>query len=277
MSLRIAVTAGYSKSLHAVALTELAAREFEVVLCLEVSLWSRTRLRAYLRQLGPRQLLKKTLNRILLGGKASRETGRVLEFMNSNSISERSLSGICQARGIAHQRVPTLNSPESVELLKMHQVDLVLYAGGGILRKPFLEAPPLGVLNPHAGPLPQFRGMNATEWALMHNVIPHTCVILVNEGIDTGPILVTHPFYDKSLKSLDDFRGAATVAGIQALLHGARARAGGVEPEPQAEGGRQFFSMAPELKQILEIRLAAGLSRLQAADRFAFPSDDTVL
>ena len=60
-----------------------------------------------------------------------------------------------------------------------------------IVRRPLLEAAPLGFVNFHAGKLPHYRGKNVVNWALI-NGEPEIGMTghYMDEGIDTGDILL---------------------------------------------------------------------------------------
>ena len=86
--------------------------------------------------------------------------------------------------------------------------DLVVYAGGGILRKNFIKVPNIGILNAHSGKLPFFRGMNVIEWSLLYNVKPTVTVHMISEGID-GDILFQKSIPVKNNYSIVDLRGVS--------------------------------------------------------------------
>ena len=46
----------------------------------------------------------------------------------------------CQQAGIPASEVDSINSAESVRLLQEHKIDLLVYAGAGILKKTLIEA-----------------------------------------------------------------------------------------------------------------------------------------
>jgi len=75
--------------------------------------------------------------------------------------------------------------------LEEHGVELVVLAGYmNLLTKPFLDRFPDRIVNVHPSLLPAFPGMHAIEDALSANVKTTGVTIhLVDEGLDTGPIL----------------------------------------------------------------------------------------
>jgi phosphoribosylglycinamide formyltransferase 1 len=75
--------------------------------------------------------------------------------------------------------------------LEEHGVELVVLAGYmHLLTKPFLDRFPERIVNVHPSLLPAFPGMNAIQAALDANVEKTgVSVHLVDEGLDTGPVL----------------------------------------------------------------------------------------
>jgi len=79
--------------------------------------------------------------------------------------------------------------------LEEHGVDLVVCAGYMHLLRPcFLDRFPGRVVNTHSAPLPEFPGAHPIEDVLAAGV-PETAatVHLVDEGIDSGPVLAAEP------------------------------------------------------------------------------------
>ena len=61
---------------------------------------------------------------------------------------------------------------------------------GTILPADVLSMPKQGFLNAHPGLLPEHRGLDAVCWALSNDEAVGATVHLLDEGIDTGPILI---------------------------------------------------------------------------------------
>ena len=76
-----------------------------------------------------------------------------------------------------------------------HGVDLVVCAGYmHLLRRPFFDRYAGSILNTHAAPLPEFPGAHPIEDVLAAGV-PQTAATVhwVDEGMDTGPVIVAEP------------------------------------------------------------------------------------
>ena len=90
--------------------------------------------------------------------------------------------------------------------LEEHGADLVVLAGYmHLLTKPFLSRFPGRVVNVHPSLLPAFPGAHPIEDALAAGVeTTGVTVHLVDEGVDTGPILVQEPVPVEPRETLED-------------------------------------------------------------------------
>ena len=79
--------------------------------------------------------------------------------------------------------------------LEQQQVDLVVLAGYMQLLSPgFIARFPNRIINVHPALLPSFPGLDAIEQALEHGVrITGVSVHFVDEGVDSGPIILQRP------------------------------------------------------------------------------------
>lgn len=255
--MKLLLTAGFNRALHVVTLGELLRRGgHDVAGILVVSPFSLRRARALVRQRG-RTFLRDAVLR--LTGQAYADGSTPLkEFMKRRDISDRSLRSWARANGATYKKVSSLNAPAAVELVAAAGADGVLYGGGGILRRAFLDASGGRVLNAHSGPLPEIRGMNALEWSLMLGLDPVVTIHFIDRGIDTGVPVDVLPVPVEAGDDLATLRSKCAVLGVEGLLNNLDAL---LEKPPRSEraravASRQCFVMAPALKEILERRLA---------------------
>lgn len=92
-------------------------------------------------------------------------------------------------------RVPrSLKPAEEAEAFKALALDAaVVVAYGLILPRAILDAPRLGCINAHASLLPRWRGAAPIERAIMAGDQETGVTIMrMEEGLDTGPMLLTH-------------------------------------------------------------------------------------
>jgi methionyl-tRNA formyltransferase len=128
---------------------------------------------------------------------------------------------LCRAEGIEYVRVPDHNGPECEEVLRMVLPEIALLGDTRILRKNIIEIPPGGIINVHPGYLPDVRGNNPYVWALVEN-LPQGCTAhFIDEGVDTGPILVrqgisvrTGTTYPGLLEEINDACAAMAVEAL---------------------------------------------------------------
>src|SRR5829696_9332691 len=91
-----------------------------------------------------------------------------------------------------------LDHPQSIARLKKLNLDVGLHKAGVIYRDATIKAFRLGILNPHIGMLPQYRGRNVMEWSLMEGRPVGITVFFIDSGIDTGREIVLREEVDIS-------------------------------------------------------------------------------
>lgn len=150
-----------------------------------------------------------------------------------------------------------LNDPETVTRVQERSIDLILNAGGGIYRRAIIEATGVGVLNPHMGYLPTFRGMNVLEWSLFAGEPIGVTVHFIDVGIDTGDILAFRTIPIEPEDTIESLRQKSVVLNIELLLETIRhVESDTLERRGQKpREGKQFFVMHPRLKKVLAARL----------------------
>lgn len=138
------------------------------------------------------------------------------------------------------------NTVAGLGLLESLEPDLIISIRyRRILRSEVIAIPRLGVLNLHSGVLPDYKGVMATFWAMLHNeeMIGSTLHRIVDSGIDTGPVIGIH-------KVPADY-GASYLAnvlrlygpGCEMMAEALQALEKGREPESTAQPpGGMYFS-----------------------------------
>eukprot|EP01098_Paradermamoeba_levis_P001704 TRINITY_DN11968_c0_g1_i1.p1 TRINITY_DN11968_c0_g1~~TRINITY_DN11968_c0_g1_i1.p1 ORF type:complete len:204 (+),score=2.39 TRINITY_DN11968_c0_g1_i1:81-692(+) len=85
-----------------------------------------------------------------------------------------------------------INKDENLEKIRAYKPDLLVsIAGNQIFKRKLLDVATYGCINLHTALLPKYRGLMPSFWVLK-NGETHTgvSVFFVDEGIDSGPILV---------------------------------------------------------------------------------------
>jgi len=262
MRTTVLITAGDARSIAAEALGELLRRNgIDVVGILLVSWLNVGRLRRLVQQRGLRGVLRR-FRRSSAGLDARDQPQRIrspLEvFLEGVSIRPVGIRSWARAAGIPIWTVSDLNCSRSIAVVRQVSPSVIAYCGGGILRTPFLQIAP-NVLNAHAGPLPEIRGMNAAEWAAMLKLRAEVSIHRIDAGIDTGEVVARKSFDRTGCRSVDALREQAVVHGIQGLCEVISARTfdSHASQAKPAVMSRQCFIMAPVLVEMLQSELAS--------------------
>jgi phosphoribosylglycinamide formyltransferase-1 len=119
---------------------------------------------------------------------SNRKEARALERARSAGIPAATFSLDCHASREERDLV-------MATWLEDHGVELVVLAGYmQLLTPPFLDRFPERIVNVHPSLLPEFPGVGAVEAALAAGVeTTGVTVHLVDEGLDTGPVLRQEP------------------------------------------------------------------------------------
>ncbi len=143
-------------------------------------------------------------------------------------------------------RVPSVNDPQVITLLRSVRPDLVVVNGTRIIAPDVLNSVQCPVINIHAGITPRYRGVHGGYWALVegHPEWVGTTVHLVDPGIDTGGILGQATFMVTDEDSFATYPSLHLTTGIRLLeTQLTRALEGqdiGPTQEPLAPGSHLF-------------------------------------
>ncbi len=214
---------------------------------------SRPRRRQRLRLLLARQGLGALVGRVRQPAE-SRSAGR----SNGDVPIGPSLGSVARERGLPHLFVRSVNEKDALAWLRARDPDVLIYAGGGILKEPIISVPRIGVLNAHMGRLPDYRGMNALEWSLLYGDRLGVTIHFIDAGVDTGDVLLFRELVPESGDTIASLRRKAAQVSAVAMLDCVRDLAAGTaRREPQTGQGtlRQYFVMHSRLKQVAEGRL----------------------
>lgn len=262
--MRIALLAPTNSSLYSRLLAESILRaeglELEAIVVRRMISWKRVR--GELRRDGPR-LIRKIRQKLVLGEERvfAPDEESLAALARQMKLSAPTLQKMAKLHDVPFLAAPDHNHPGAEALLRAAAPEVIVFSGGGLIRKNILSIPERGILNCHAGLLPPYRGMDVVEWAVLEAEaeppqIGLTCHFM-DKGVDTGPILKTHPLQvrmgddcaaiRRRLQPLMVRLMMSTLAGLEqeALV-----------PQPQAaHDGRQYFVMHPRMKQLAETRL----------------------
>ncbi len=113
-----------------------------------------------------------------------------------------------------------IKTVETVDLLKKLKPEcIVVVAYGQILSKEILELPYYGCVNLHASLLPAYRGAAPIHWAVLNGESKTgVTTMLMDEGLDTGDMLMTREYGISSSANTGEVHDALAKMGAEVLL-----------------------------------------------------------
>jgi methionyl-tRNA formyltransferase len=112
---------------------------------------------------------------------------------------------------------------------------IVVVAYGRIVPPWMLAVPRLGCINLHASLLPKYRGAAPIQWAVaMGETVTGNTTMLLEEGLDTGPILLQQALAIEPEQSAADLFGLLAIQGAPLMVETlAGLEAGSITPQMQ--------------------------------------------
>lgn len=154
--------------------------------------------------------------------------------------------------------IDSINTPEVLAEMEQFDPDVIVSIRfGHIFKEATLKIPRLGVLNLHSGLLPQYRGILATFWSLLHQRSEYgfTLHTITDGTIDTGAIVERRAFPVKAGQSLFEHTVALYEPAAASILKALSLyRSGQSLPTlPQGEAESAYYSLpTPEdLEQLI--------------------------
>lgn len=140
-----------------------------------------------------------------------------------------------------------------------HGIDRVLLAHSGIIRKPILSIDGLWIINSHPAVLPRMRGVDVIRWSILEEVPTAVTVHVVNDGVDTGPILDSETVEPLPEETLTAFEGRVTERATEKLVDcGLAGPAAFPAPLRQSrDQGRQYYLMPFKYLPLVEKNFAS--------------------
>lgn len=114
----------------------------------------------------------------------------------------------------------SLKKPEMKELIDSIEADVIIVAAYGfIIPKPILEAKKYGCLNIHPSRLPRYRGAAPLQRTIINgDTETSICIMQMDEGLDTGDILLQKDFSLRPKITLTELDGICAAFGAEMLL-----------------------------------------------------------
>ena len=137
-----------------------------------------------------------------------------------SKIFQKSVISVLKNNGVKVIELQgNINSDKNVNLIKQDKPDLLIsILGNQIFKKQIFDLAPKGCLNLHTALLPKYRGLMPTFWVLKNREQKTgVSVFLVDEGIDSGPIVVQKECMINN-KSQAELIKETKMLGMQAII-----------------------------------------------------------
>ena len=260
--MRVAIFAPTRQSLYSIIVTYLLCldSDIEITAIFIRSVWNLKRVQ-YELKFDSLRLIKKIIEKYILRDRNYNYFGcdNLLSLAKQINLPGDSLTDIANLYGLNIFIVKDYNDLYTQKLLLKNQPDVIVFTGGGLIRRPILEIPRLGVLNCHMGILPQYRGMDVAEWAIAEENLSNIGVTLhfMDEGIDTGPILLKKKLKIVQFDNIRTISAKLEYLMVNTVIEGINGLKNcHLSPTTQDfENGRQYFVMHPRLRKFVERKL----------------------
>lgn len=126
------------------------------------------------------------------------------------------VSGFAKKNSIPYQEIEDINAPSSLELLRGYDADYFLSSWPRILKSPALDVPNRFCIGTHPNALPHNRGRHPLHWLIVLGFAESSLsFFLMDQGIDTGNVLLQMPFELSSNDSIGDLQGKVDAAAYE--------------------------------------------------------------
>ena len=125
-----------------------------------------------------------------------------------------------QQWGFTVAQPASLRGEEAAALLAAQAADVMVVAAYGLLLPaPILAIPRCGCLNIHASLLPRWRGAAPIQRAIeAGDAETGVCIMQMDEGLDTGAIISTHPYAIQAADTAQTVHDALALLGARAIV-----------------------------------------------------------
>lgn len=178
-----------------------------------------------------------------------------------NKFWEGSVADIAESKDLPLYTPRDINDESVVNTLQSLMPELIVMSGyNQVLGSAVLDIPADGVINLHAGKLPEYRGGSPMNWAIINGETEGTATIhYATERIDAGAILAEEEFPIDESDTIRDVRNRTLEIFPQLLIEVvSQIEAGTANPrEQETSRGTYYCSRTPEDGQINWQRMTA--------------------
>jgi len=165
-------------------------------------------------------------------------------------------------RRIVYFEVGDINGGEALATIQSVGPDFIISAWPRILRRSILEIPRCGVIGSHPTALPFNRGRHPLHWLITLGYSESRLTFFrMDEGIDSGPILLQIPFRIESSDSIGDVVARVNAAAYDGALQLGRIISAKGQPMglPQDHSRANYWRKRTPHDVTLDLRMSADM------------------
>ena len=98
------------------------------------------------------------------------------------------------------------NDEKTENLLQQYNPDYVVLGNARILKSNIIQIPKKGILNAHPAILPKYQGLDCVGWSILNSDSVGATVHFIDEGIDSGPIILQETVDYSNCRTLIEVR-----------------------------------------------------------------------
>ena len=251
--LKVVILSPSKYSLYTLAIAEeLIANDIDVKMVVVKNLFNIQRLINEIKN-NPFRFVYKIFNKLLFRNKL-KDNLSLSRYYNEKRFISRSTDDLNSKFNITVDYCNDFHSEEIINNIKKTNCDLIVFTGGGIIRKSLLDIPKYGILNCHMGVLPEYRGMDCFYWALLKKDFENIGLTthFMDSGIDTGNILDIEIIKFKKTDNFDDIEPKLEYHMPNMMVSTIKKIAKNKDYSRKQEfhEGNQYFVMQQSLKKI---------------------------
>lgn len=150
---------------------------------------------------------------------------------------------------------PRVDNPRALDFLRRVKPDVGLHGMDVIYKPAVLDCFARGILNPHIGLLPEFRGRSVLEWSLALGAPVGVTAFFIDAGVDTGPDILS--FTPVDVRGAPDLDAAKErlFAQAPAIFRDCLQRLSAPHPvflPNDVAKGRRYYAMSALMRDVAE-------------------------
>jgi folate-dependent phosphoribosylglycinamide formyltransferase PurN len=166
----------------------------------------------------------------------------------------------CKKLSVPVMSAADFDAPEVLDWLRRINPNLGVFTGGGLVSTAVQSEFRNGIINPHMGHLPYYRGMDVVQWPILEGRLDNVGVTahLMDAGLDTGPVIQTLRVDPRRYRTIGALRNV--ISGLMPLMLVDSAlglTSGRLHPAPQTDVHPQYYYVHERLLSVLDDRLRA--------------------